>query len=72
MAKVTRGVKPTLPLYFERKKNSQVYIRPERSLARGFISMINISDGSIMACSPSELSLFFNVLPAGEVLTVEV
>lgn len=72
MAKVTREVKPTLPLYFERKRDSQVYIRPERSPAPGFITMVNISDGSILACLPRELSLFFRVLPVGEVLTVEV
>lgn len=72
MAKVTRGIKPTLPLYFERKKDSQVYIRPENSLHVGFISMVNISDGSVLTCLPRELSMFFRVLPKGEILTVEV
>ncbi|AGC35247.1 hypothetical protein JNAJLEEC_00016 [Pseudomonas phage phiPA01_302] len=72
MATVTRSSKgPRIPLYFERKRDSQIYLRSE-SWKDLTIPMVNICNGSVLYIHPRELPVYFVAIPEGETLKVKV
>ncbi|AYD79752.1 hypothetical protein CKDKEFKM_00060 [Pseudomonas phage phiPA01_EW] len=72
MATVTRSSKgPRIPLYFERKRDSQIYLRSE-SWKDLTIQMVNICNGSVLYLHPRELPVYFVAIPEGETLKVKV